>query len=315
MKEPNKNGKIKNNLNIYPGILLQMLGALLGGIWIANTFIGSIWPEVDQTVSRGPKIESNIKVSNFPSKGVKVLVIGVDVDELDEANNKNAKGYQADSISILYFVPKKSVRILQIPIELGIQIPGNQSIVKISSLLGTGGPAMVLDVITEILGLYESPPERYILIPRSSIRNIVDELGELKINLDKEFKSDYDVDGYSINIPRGNNNLNGAQVEQLMRYRESPYDESQRRDRERLILSTMAKQASEYNLNGRLLYLLQDLLIEVETNLTEDELIILASIGLNSKSPPIFDQIPLEPIVGKQTIRQIKTNLTKPIWP
>ena len=299
-----------------PGRTLLRLAATLGGLWLTSMTLGVIWPKQDQ-VAGDPSIDEATSLAPLPSRPVTILLVGIDSNQVNDLINQAAPmgPANADSLMLVKVEAGRPVELLQLPIELAVTLPGSDSIQPLASIYRQGGVALTADVIAEIVGLPQGEPQRYVVIPRKAVRTLVDGLGELEVNLNESFEYEDKTQNYSVDLQAGQQSLNGAQVEQLVRYRSAPKAEASRRQRQQWILNALAKQLQKPNTIAKLPKLLNELSETVQTDLSQRELMSLTAAAISSNQFPVLSQLPLAPRAGEQTLRQLKANNPMPLWP
>ena len=167
----------------------------------------------------------------------------------------------------------------------------------------------------EVLDLPEGLPDRYVVLPRTTLRDVVDGLGEVDVILNQSFKRTDKSMGYGVDLQAGRQSLNGAQAEQLVRYKKDSTDDSNRRQRQKVLMQAVLDQLQTPGGIVLIPGLLETVREQVDTNLSRGEMLSLAAAVLASPTPPNFTQLPLEPRAGKQILRQLKNDLKLPLWP
>ena len=135
--------------------------------------------------------------------------------------------------------------MLQIPTELGVQLPGEQDPGSLAQLWRRGGVSLVRDAIRDIVGHEEGAPQRYVVMPRAALRRLVDGLGNVEVVLGQSYQRKDKTQGYSVNLQAGRQRLNGAQAEQLVRYRKDAKDDPNRRLRQQLLIQGLMDQIKD----------------------------------------------------------------------
>ena len=205
--------------------------------------------------------------------------------------------------------------MLQIPTELGIQLPGEQDPGSLAQLWRRGGVGLVSDAISDIVGLEEGDPQRYVVMPRAALRRLVDGLGDVEVVLDKSYKRQDKTQDYTVNLQAGRQNLNGVQAEQLARHLPDPKAVSERRQRQEILVEAVIEQVKAPSGIGAIPDLVNQLDAELETNLSRSEQLSLAAAIIASPDPVAISRLPLADRAGEQTLRQIKPGATRPLWP
>ena len=294
------------------------LGAAVLGVAVSGWLLAKIWPEPDR-IARGapPNADNPRSLAPFPEEPVTVLIVGIDADRLGDTTNKAApKGpANADALVLVRISADQPVQVLQMPTELAVRLPGGDQPTSLSSLWLKGGVSLVNDAIREVVGLPEGVPQRYVVMPRQALRSLVDKLGEVDVILGQSYKSEDSSQGYSVNLQAGRQRLNGAQAEQLARFRKDTLDDANRRTRQQLLIEALIEQIKAPGGIAVIPSLVKLLDSEVETNLSQSEQLSLAAAAIASPTPAQITQLPLAKRAGDQVLRQIRPGLAAPVWP
>ena len=294
------------------------VGSALLGLGITGWLLATLWPEPDR-VAQGapPSADQPETLAPFPEAPVTVLVVGLDADRLGAPTNQAApKGpANADALLMLRIASQEPLQVLQIPTELGVQLPGEQNPGSLAQLWRRGGVSLVRDAIRDIVGLEEGAPQRYVVMPRAALRRLVDGLGNVEVVLGQSYQRQDKSQGYNVNLQAGRQLLNGAQAEQLVRHLPDPKAVSQRRQRQDIVVSAVIEQVKDPSGIGVIPVLVDQLDAELETNLSRSEQLSLAAAIIASPEPVTISRLPLAERAGEQTLRQIKPDASLPLWP
>ena len=294
------------------------VGSALLGLGVTGWLLATLWPKPDRVALDAPLSSDQPEtLAPFPEAPVTVLVIGLDADRLGAASNQAApKGpANADALLMLRIASQEPLQVLQIPTELGIQLPGEQDPGSLAQLWRRGGVGLVSDAISDIVGLEEGDPQRYVVMPRAALRRLVDGLGDVEVVLEKSYKRQDKTQDYTVNLQAGRQNLNGVQAEQLARHLPDPKAVSERRQRQEILVEAVIEQVKAPSGIGAIPDLVNQLDAELETNLSRSEQLSLAAAIIASPDPVAISRLPLADRVGEQTLRQIKPGATRPLWP
>ena len=294
------------------------VGSALLGLGVTGWLLATLWPKPDRVALGAPlSADQPETLAPFPEAPVTVLVIGLDADRLGGSSNQAApKGpANADALLMLRIASQEPLQVLQIPTELGIQLPGEQDPGSLAQLWRRGGVGLVSDAISDIVGLEEGDPQRYVVMPRAALRRLVDGLGDVEVVLDKSYKRQDKTQNYTVNLQAGRQNLNGVQAEQLARHLPDPKAVSERRQRQEILVEAVIEQVKAPSGIGAIPDLVNQLDVELETNLSRSEQLSLAAAIIASPDPVAISRLPLADRVGEQTLRQIKPGATRPLWP
>ena len=305
-------------LGHHPLRAVLRIAATVLGVTATLRLLSAIWPEPDRVApGAAPSEDDPPSLAAYPLGPVTVLLVGIDSDQVGDSQNQAApKGAaNADALMLLRIDASTSLEVLQIPIELAVQLPGAGEPNTLASLWRGGGVALVTDAIREIVGLPLDQPQRYVVMPRSVLRSLVDDMGEVEVVLGQSYQRKDKAQNYSVNLQAGRQTLNGAQAEQLVRYIKDPRDDPNRRLRQQLLIQAVMDQLRTPGVLVRMPQLMDGIRDQVQTNLTKAEMLSLTAALVASSSPVRISELPLADRAGEQVLRQIKPGLTPPLWP
>jgi LCP family protein required for cell wall assembly len=294
------------------------LGAIALGVGATGWLLSVLWPEPDRAAKEAlTKSDAITNLAPFPSAPVMVLVVGIDANQLGESSNQAAPlgRANADAMLLLRVSAEEPLQVLQLPSEIAVQLPGSDSPTSLSSLWQSGGVALLNDAIQDILGSTQQVPQRYVVMPRTALRTLVDGLGDVDLVLDQTYQHNDQSQGYSINLQAGRQRLNGEKAEQFARYRPTPLDNANRRNRQQDLILALVDQVKDSSVISTLPLLVSRLDDELDTNLSRLEQLSLAAALIASPLPVRITQVPLAKRVDDQILRQVKPDQTLPLWP
>ena len=238
------------------------LRLLAAGLGLASSLalLGVIWPESDRAVrEQGPPNAADL--AERPSRPISVLLIGTDADQQGPANS--------DALLLVQVNPEGPLQLLSLPVETAVQLPGDPKPVALGSLFKRGGPALVAGAAAQLVGLPKGQPDRYLVLPRSALRALVDGIGRVELSPDRSMRYTDKTQNYKIQLEGGLQVMDGKQVEQLLRFRDELNGEERRRDRQQMAVESVLRQMSQRQQIQQLPGLLSMLQSEVDTNLTQ----------------------------------------------
>ena len=294
------------------------LGAIALGMGATGWLLSVLWPEPDRAAKEASTMSDALtSLAPFPSGPVTVLVVGIDANQLGEPLNQAAPlgRANADALLLLRVSAEEPLQVLQLPSEIAVQLPGSDSPTSLSSLWQSGGVALLNDAIQDILGSTQQVPQRYVVMPRTALRTLVDGLGDVDLVLDQTYQHNDQSQGYSINLQAGRQRLNGEKAEQFARYRPTPLDNANRRNRQQDLILALVDQVKDSSVISTLPLLVSRLDDELDTNLSRLEQLSLAAALIASPLPVRITQVPLAKRVDNQILRQVKPDQTLPLWP
>jgi LCP family protein required for cell wall assembly len=291
---------------------LALAGAMVGG-----SLLGAVWPLRDR--AEGLKIDvTPATLAAQPKRSVTVLVIGTDAEHTGSGASAAApKGpANADALLLVRVNPRGPLQVLNLPVELAVMVPGEKEPSRLADLYRRGGVALTADGLRDVLGMKESEPDRFVVLPRAALRQIVDGVGGLEMSPTRTMKYRDKAQNYKIDLQTGLQRLNGKQVEQLLRFRDKDLGESGRRSNHKLVEASLREQWALADQLANLPALINSLRPQVETNLTADETLSLFAAGLDVSQPIQFASLPLLP-ANKDfgELRQLDAKSSQKLWP
>jgi len=199
-----------------------------------------------------------------------VLLLGVDHRPGDVG--------RADTIIVAFLDLKdKKVRILSIPRDTYVHLPGRSEGDKINASYAYGGPEETAQAVGDLLGIDIS---YYIETNFSGFEKIIDTLGGVTINVDQRMY--HPAEG--INLYKGVQRLNGRDALAYVRYRDYPMGDIDRIKHQQVFFSALADQALQVRNIWKIPALVSELRGAVKTNLSTARLIELGNIfwGIDS---------------------------------
>lgn len=294
---------------------VRLLGAGVG-LAAGLSLLGWVWPESDRAV-REETLPSADALAELPSRPISVLLIGSDADRRGALRNEAAPPGPANSDALLLVQvnPHGALQVLSLPVEAAVRLPGDKQSVALGSLYRRGGPALVAGASAELLHLPPGQPDRYLVLPRSALRQLVDGIGRVELAPDRSMRYRDKAQRFSIQLEGGLQVLNGRQVEQLLRFRDPERGEEARRERQQMAIESLLRQMGERRQLQQLPDLLAALQNQVDTNLTQSEALSLLAAVLQQSEPVRFSSLSLRPPIDpKDRLRQLDTTAQQP-WP
>ena len=294
---------------------LRLLAAGLG-LATSLALLGVVWPESDRSVrDEGPPSAAGL--GELPSRPISVLMIGSDADQPGTKANGAAPAGPANSDALLLVQvdPQGPLQVLSLPVEAAVQLPGDKQPVALGSLYRRGGPALVAGAAAQLVGLPRGAPDRYVVLPRAALRELVNGIGRVELSPDRSMRYTDKTQNYRIQLDGGLQVLDGGQVEQLLRFRDDQQGEERRRDRQQMAVESLLRQMGQRQQLQQLPGLIAALERSVETNLTQTEALSLLAAALRPGERVEFRTLPLRPPLKPDArLRQVDSRLQKP-WP
>ena len=206
------------------------------------------------------------------STRVNVLLIGVDVSL---GNRRQVlPTSRSDTLMLVSFDPARNrVSALSIPRDTRVLIPrfGEN---KVNAAYAYGGPGLTVRTVANFLGV---PVHYYVKLGPQSFSKIIDAIGGVEIDVEKDMKYTDTWAGLHINLKKGRQLLDGERAMHYARFRHDAAGDIGRVERQQKVLLALfykLKSASSVLNAPQLLRAFSE---NTQTNLTFNELITLSA--------------------------------------
>jgi LCP family protein required for cell wall assembly len=299
----------------WPGIGLTAL-ALIGAT-VGAGLLGWVWPKPDRSARLEEELTAD-QLAPKPKSVVTVLVIGSDAESLQASSNGAAPPGPAngDAVLLVRVHPDGPIQVMQVPSELALSLPGKKAPVALGELYRQGGVALTAETLRELLKLDDDEPQRFVVVPRAALRALVDAIGGVEVSPPRRLKYKDQALKYTIDLPSGLQRLKGEKVEQMVRFRDQWLGETGRRANQQLVLAGLQAQLGQAEQLAQLPALVSTWRGQVETNLSQQEMLSLLAAGLDKGTTIQFRSLPLKPATKEfGDLRQLDPSAAKPLWP
>ena len=211
--------------------------------------VGSEDVRPDRVEEKGPYVD--------PVHGtVNVLVVGL--DNVDG-------GSRTDSIALAIFdAENKAVRVAAIPRDSRVQIPG-RGWDKINHAYVYGGINLLEDTVVNLTGMAVN---YFVIVNYKSFPRIIDLIGGVDIYVEKRLKyTDYSGKLF-INIPKGQQHLDGKTALEYVRFRHDPLGDIGRVQRQQKFMDIVLAKLKSPSILPRIPALIDEVVSAVDTDLT-----------------------------------------------
>ncbi|MEX1317541.1 MAG: LCP family protein [Synechococcaceae cyanobacterium] len=303
------------------GRLLQRGVAAGVGVFVGVSLLNLIWPQSEPTgISSEP--ESVSELANLPNRPITLLVIGVDADQLNAPSNEAAPAgpANADALLLVRVNPEGPLQVLPLPTSLAVQLPGEERPQSLASLYRSGGVALTADAVRELVELPAGRPDRYLVVSRGALRTLVEGLGTVEVNPQRTMRYSDKTQKLEIDLQAGLQRLSPLQVEHLARWRDPARPLESRLENHQQVVESLHRELRLQGMSTNLPALLNQLRGQVNTNLSQGEVLSLMAAALRPDTRVSFTPLPLEPPrrseAAKATgLRERAGQLPKPFWP
>jgi polyisoprenyl-teichoic acid--peptidoglycan teichoic acid transferase len=270
-----KKGSIGKKLLAVVALMVLVVVAILGASII--TFFSGLRSGL--TPDEGLEIPAPLA-----GERINILVLGVDVP-LDSRGNVNYNiPTRSDTIMLATVdLQENTISVLSVPRDTRVEIPGRNGYYKVNSAHVYGGPALVVKTVSQFL---EVPIHYYVRTNVEGFSKIVDILGGVKIDVEKDM---YYKDIYQdllIDIKAGLQVLDGESAMGYVRYRSDGNDIT-RIGRQQKFLAAVADELLEITTLFKLPRLAGEVVKHIDTNMQAGDMMGLARIVVGASAESI----------------------------
>ncbi len=202
-----------------------------------------------------------------------ILVLGID-------GNTEFKGRSDTMLLARFDNATQKINILAIPRDTRVKIP-NFGYNKINAANVFGGANLAISTVQQKFNGVKV--DRYIRIDTSGLDQVIDALGGIEVDVPFAMKYVDKTQKLYIDLQPGRQNLNGKQAEGFVRFRHDGLGDIGRVKRQQIILQALKAKIS----NPLVLIKLPEIIAiaqkHIDTNLSYDEIMALASFGASLK--------------------------------
>ncbi len=216
------------------------------------------------------------------TKRVNVLLIGIDVS-MD--NKRRLLPFaRSDALILVSFDPERNqITALSIPRDTRATIPGKGE-TKINAAYAYGGPKLTITTVRNFLGV---PIHYYVKLGAESFAHIIDAVGGVEIDVEKDMKYRDWWGDLDINLKKGPQVLDGQRASDYIRFRHDDTGDIGRVARQQKMLMALFQKAKTPATLVRAPQLLRAFSENTQTNLSMGEIITLGMFGARLKSSDI----------------------------
>jgi LCP family protein required for cell wall assembly len=262
-------------------LLILLLMAVLGsavGIFMAVKMFQAYSPSE-------PKWQTTMRAafdprSLFPGKNdLYILVLGTDFNYTDK-DIMYTKNTRSDTMMLFHLdLNNKTVKQMSIPRDTRVYIPGDcykgDCYDKINAAFAVGGPKLSEQVVTALTGI---PIDYYVRIKEAGLKNLVDAIGGIDVNVDEDMNYDDNWGHLHIHLKKGFQHLNGEQAAEFARFRHDPLGDYGRMMRQQEVIKAIAKKLENPLILEHLNSIVEVAKANVETDLTFQQILGLANL-------------------------------------
>ena len=159
-----------------------------------------------------------------------ILLMGID----KRANDVG----RSDTMIVMHIdAGTKQIRLLSVPRDTRVTLPGENHYAKINAALPTGGVEMTMQAVADLLGI---TIDYYAVTDFDGFKEAVDKLGGVTIDVEKEMNYDDRRGHLHIHLKPGSQHLNGEEAIGYVRFRHDAEGDITRMKRQQKFLRAIA---------------------------------------------------------------------------
>jgi len=254
--------------------LSRVLWGLLSLAVIAGSAILGALLGYNQEASKPVTVQELVTPAFEGMPRVRILVLGVD----QESGN-------TDTIIVATVdFEKRAVYALSIPRDTRAEIPGHRTF-KVNAAYAWGGLETAKQTVQNLLGI---SIDRVILVRLEGFKRIVDLLGGVEIDVEKDMHYVDRKQGLYIHLKKGYRLLDGEKAAQYVRFRHDPLGDLGRIQRQQKFLKALATKMFQWQEIDKLPEITRQIMEQIETDMTTREVLHLARFGKDLPPERIF---------------------------
>jgi len=205
-----------------------------------------------------------------------VLIMGLDRTVSDRNPNIVYPVSRTDTLIAATFDPaSRHVYLLSVPRDTRVSIPGHGT-TKINTAHAWGGAPLTIRTTENFLGV-RFP--YYIEITERGFVRLIDAVGGVNVHVDKDLNYDDNWDGLHIHLKKGYRRLGGKAAMEFARFRHDALGDIGRITRQQEVMSALLDELRRPRIALRTHRVLGVFREDIQTNLSQGQLIALALFG------------------------------------
>ncbi len=212
------------------------------------------------------------------SRPVNILVMGIDpIPNATSTSEELFKGRSDTLLLVRFDKMAESINVLSIPRDTQVEIPG-VGWGKINEANYWGGVELATQVIQE--NLNQVPIDRYIRVSSGAFKELVNLLGGVEVFVPQAMSYIDKTQQLKIDLSPGWQTIDGEQADQFVRFRGDGDGDIGRVQRQQALLQAIQERLNHPTVLPRLPQIIRVMQKYIDTNLSFEELMTMASFGL-----------------------------------
>lgn len=197
---------------------------------------------------------------------LKTNIVVMGVDERSEDSGRS------DTLFVVMLDPKSNnISLLSVPRDTMVRIPG-RGWDKVNHAFAYGGHKLTQQTVEEFLGIQIN---NYVIVDFRGFKDLVDAIGGIDINVEKDMYYEDPYDNLVIDLQRGRQHLDGAKAIQYVRYRDEEGDIG-RIKRQQHFMAAIYEKVTSTEILTKVPGLIKELVTMIKTDISITDMIKLA---------------------------------------
>ena len=224
--------------------------------------------------------------SKFGKNQLRILVLGRDDNWTDSDEVYTSNSRSDTNIAVSIDLQTHNIGVVSVPRDLWVDIP-KDGFAKLNEALADGGPERTEAALEKNLGM--PPFDYYMVLNINATQAVVDAIGGLDVNVEKNMDYDDDWGHLHIHLKKGMHHLNGEQVVEYIRYRHDAEGDYGRMRRQREVVQLLVHRMKDPAIIAHVMPLINVVRQNVRTNMSFDQMQALA-LGLQDVTPQMVHE-------------------------
>lgn len=219
------------------------------------------------------------------TRPVNLVVLGVDRDpEIAIDSPARFQGRSDTILAVRFDTDGDRLNLLSVPRDTEVSVPGVGAR-KLNQANVLGGAELAQNSLSGLLN--NLPVDRYVRVHTDALVELVDMLGGVEVFVPYPMSYRDRTQQLTIELDAGWQLLNGQQAQQFTRYRQGPYGDIGRVQRQQMLLTALRDRLLNPTVVTRIPAIVRVLQKYVDTNLSIEEMLALAHFGLQLDSEDV----------------------------
>jgi LCP family protein required for cell wall assembly len=249
-----------------------------------------------------PRVIPNFLKLAIIERPINILILGTDITFDIETGRSTYEVGRTDTIMLLHYDPLMGeINVLSIPRDSYVEIPGYYN-TKINAAYVLGKIDLTIKTVEKLTGVRI---DKYVIINTKGLIKLVDLLGGIYIDVEKDMYYVDKAQNLYINLKKGPQKLSGKEAEGYIRFRHDAFGDIGRIERQQKFLKALTRSLSSPNALLKSPFIVGLIRKNIKSSLSLKEFILLANT---------FRQINLKEVQTQSVPGEPANNEAGSVW-